>query len=170
MDARSPVIEQTEDIPKFLCDEMLQRLGSWLRAAGYDTLIASDGEDDYSLLRKAIDEDRYLITCDKELSRHRRAEGTVVFLEASGLEPCIAELTKQLHINWLKAPLTRCMGCNTVLIDASPQQIRGLQLKNTSHIDAAFYCSQCKQVFWDGSHVKRLRENLNKWQEKYSSN
>lgn len=45
--------------PKFRCDEMLQCLGSWLCAAGYDTLIAKDAEADYQLLRQAIDEGRY---------------------------------------------------------------------------------------------------------------
>jgi uncharacterized protein len=28
---------------RFLCDEMLRGLGRWLRAAGYDTVIADGG-------------------------------------------------------------------------------------------------------------------------------
>jgi hypothetical protein len=30
-------------VPRFLCDEMLHGLGRWLRAAGYDTVIAESG-------------------------------------------------------------------------------------------------------------------------------
>lgn len=48
--------------PGFLVDEMLQRLGPWLRAAGYDTRIATHAEADYYLLRQAIDEGRLLLT------------------------------------------------------------------------------------------------------------
>ena len=55
---------------------MLQRLGRWLRAAGYDTLIARNAESDYELLRQALDEGRLLITRDRELAKHRRAAGT----------------------------------------------------------------------------------------------
>ena len=30
-------------MPRFLCDEMLKGVGRWLRAAGYDTVIAAGG-------------------------------------------------------------------------------------------------------------------------------
>jgi len=154
---------------RFLCDEMLQRLGSWLRAAGYDTLIAKEAEDDYQLLRRAIDDRRLLITRDRELAQHRRAPGTVILLESDSLEACAAELSRQVGINWLQAPFTRCMNCNTPLIDATPQQVRALSLKKKPHIDAAFYCPECRQVFWAGSHVARMRKHLMEWDEKYSS-
>lgn len=154
--------------PKFLCDEMLQRLGRWLRAAGYDTLIARDAEADYQLLRQAIDDGRLLITRDRELVEHRRAAGTVVYLECDNLEQCAAALSAKVTINWLREPFSRCMNCNTPLTDATPQQIRNLPLKQKAHIDAAFYCPACNQVFWDGSHVKRMRKHLTDWAAKYS--
>ena len=34
---------------RLLCDEMLARLGRWLRAAGYDTEIATGGASDRAL-------------------------------------------------------------------------------------------------------------------------
>lgn len=154
--------------PKFLCDEMLQRLGSWLRAAGYDTVIAKNAEADYQLLRQAIDDGRLLTTRDKELSQHRRAKGTVIYIEGDNLEQCAAALSAKVCINWLMKPFSRCMNCNTALIDATPQQIGLLPLKQKEHINAVFYCPQCRQVFWDGSHVKRMRKHLSDWAEKYS--
>lgn len=162
----SPITRKTP--PKFLCDEMLQRLGSWLRAAGYDTVIAKNAEADYQLLRQAIDESRFLITRDKELTEHRRATGTVIYIECDTLEQCAAALSANIEINWLLEPFSRCMNCNTVLIDATPQQVRSLSLQPKEHINAAFYCPQCKQVFWDGSHVRRMRRHLTDWVEKYS--
>jgi uncharacterized protein with PIN domain len=38
---------------RFLCDEMLVRLARLLRAGGYDTYLASDGESDAGLLKLA---------------------------------------------------------------------------------------------------------------------
>ena len=165
----APSTKSAINSPRFLCDEMLQRLGSWLRAAGYDTRIARDGEDDYQLLRQAIEQGRFLITRDRELARHRRAAGTVILLKADNLEDCAEALCEKLAINWLMAPFSRCMGCNTPLIDATPQQIQRLPLTKKDHIDAAFYCPTCRQVFWEGSHVKRMRQHLSDWARKYST-
>lgn len=155
--------------PQFLCDEMLQRLGRWLRAAGYDTVIARDAEADYHLLRKAIAEGRLLITRDRELAGHRRAGGTVVFIEGDNLEQCAAALSAKVPINWLLAPFSRCMNCNTPLEAAQAAQIQSLPFKDKPNLDQAVYCPVCKQVFWDGSHVRRMRRHLTEWAEKYSS-
>lgn len=167
--AVSPPEPRETPPPRFLCDEMLQRLGRWLRAAGYDTLIARDAQDDYQLLCQAIEEGRLLITRDRGLAEHRRASGTVILLECDGLEPCAAALSARVELNWLRQPFSRCMNCNTPLIDATPQQIRSLFPDDKNHIDAAFYCPQCRQVYWDGSHVKRMRRHLTDWAERFSS-
>ena len=53
---------------RFLCDEMLLRLARLLRAAGYDTYLASGGEPDAALLKLAREEGRMLITRDKRLA------------------------------------------------------------------------------------------------------
>jgi len=155
------------DAPKFLCDEMLQRLGRWLRAAGYDTLIAMNAESDYQLLRQAIDTGRLLITRDRGLLEHRRAEGTVICLESELIEACAEELGRRININWLYRPFTRCLNCNTFLIDATPAQIAALPLKQKEYINAALYCPECRQVFWEGSHVHRMRKQLEDWSQRY---
>ncbi|MDH5178436.1 MAG: Mut7-C RNAse domain-containing protein [Gammaproteobacteria bacterium] len=156
------------ELPKILCDEMLQRLGRWLRAAGYDTVIAGEAEADYELLQRARREGRYLITRDQGMLSYRNAADHVILLTADSLDTCAESLTEKLHINWLAKPFTRCMVCNTELIDATPQQIAGLSLVKEGHIDAAFYCPNCRQVFWDGSHVKRMRTHLYDWASRFS--
>ena len=52
---------------KFLCDQMLARLGRWLRAAGYDTLIIEKSLDDKEIFKQAKEEKRLLITRDKQI-------------------------------------------------------------------------------------------------------
>lgn len=156
------------DTPRFLVDEMLQRLGRWLRAAGYDTLIAEDAEADYYLLRQALAEGRYLITRDRKLIEHRRAPGTVILLESERLEEQARELGAYIAVDWHHAPFTRCMVCNTPLVDASPAQRRQIPPGSREQIDAAFYCPFCRQVFWEGSHVKRMRRHLDDWYDKFT--
>lgn len=148
-------------VPTFLCDEMLQRLGRWLRAAGYDVVMPNEGESDYELLRRAIDEHRLLITRDRELANMRRANDTVVLLQADSLEASAEELAERLSINWQLAPFTRCLQCNTLLAPATTSQ----QHEVPDDIEGpVYYCPSCKQVFWDGSHVQRMREHLARWQ------
>jgi uncharacterized protein with PIN domain len=148
---------------------MLQRLGNWLRAAGYDTLIEANGRSDYEVLRQAIDEQRYLVTRDRKLMEHRRAPGTVILLNCDGIEQCVASLSEQLPVNWQYRPFVRCTVCNTPLIKASPQQKQSIPEQSQQHIDDAFYCPVCNQVYWEGSHVRRMRNQLKKWHRTYNS-
>ena len=152
---------------KFLVDENLQRLGSWLRAAGYDTLIESDGRPDYALLKQALADERLLITRDRKLTEHRRAPGTVILLDCENLEDCIAALCRQLPINWLHEPFARCLVCNTRLIDAKAEQLQVLPARLKNSIEHAYYCPGCKKVYWDGSHVRRMRARLHDWQQRF---
>lgn len=147
--------------PRFLCDEMLQRLGKWLRSAGYDTEIACDAQTDYYLLRRTIDEQRLLLTRDKELSRHRRAKEHVLLLSSDKLDEQINQLDSRLHINWLFDPFSRCLNCNTLLNDADPSQIHTAPASQQDN--ALYYCPQCQQIYWDGSHVQRMRRQLARW-------
>lgn len=153
---------------KFLCDEMLQRLGNWLRAAGYDTLIESNGRSDYELLRHAIDEDRYLITRDQKLMEHRRAPGNVILLTCDGLEECVSSLSEQLPVDWQYKPFMRCTVCNTPLNLASAKQMENIPENSQKVVSEAFYCPTCDQVYWEGSHVKRMRAQLAQWNTLYN--
>jgi uncharacterized protein with PIN domain len=49
-------------VPRFLYDEMLKGLGRWLRAAGYDTVIAAGGLPDRVIAARCAEEDRVLLT------------------------------------------------------------------------------------------------------------
>jgi len=153
----------TSEAPKFLVDEMLQRLGRWLRAAGYDTVIAINASPDYYLLRQAINENRLLLTRDRKLMEHRRAPGNVILLTCNSLEECVQALTQQLHIDWQHKPFSRCLVCNTPLLDATPDQIRHAPASVHERDLPALYCPRCNQVFWEGSHVKRMRHQLVSW-------
>lgn len=146
---------------------MLQRLGSWLRAAGYDTLIESDGRDDYALLREAIAEHRQLLTRDRKLLEYRRAPGHVILLEGNNLEQCAASLSRQLVMDWQYRPFTRCLVCNTELrpADASWQAAVPADVRRK---EGTLYCPTCNKVYWDGSHVRRMRHRLRQWQQAFA--
>lgn len=142
----------TIDEPRFLVDISLQRMGRWLRAAGYDTVFADESESEYSLLRRAINEGRLLLTQNPGLAELRRAKGTVVQLDGDNLEDCVEELTAHINVDWEHNPFTRCTVCNAELDTSEPNQ----------------YCPSCKQVIWDGSYLNDMRQQLDNWQRKFA--
>ncbi|MEQ5834688.1 DUF5615 family PIN-like protein [Marinobacter sp. NFXS9] len=163
--AKTPWIEGALcplETPRFLCDEMLRGFGEWLRVAGYDTTSPTSGTCDRDVLETAIDENRWLITRDRELLLHRNAPQYVLLLESNGMESNFRELTRLLNLDWLHAPFSRCKRCNTPLRP-------GPLPDDTPEIDdkrVFCHCPGCKHVYWEGSHVRRMRGKLlrfNRW-------
>jgi uncharacterized protein len=150
---------------KLLCDEMLQRLGRWLRAAGYDTLIADGGKWDRDLLVRAVRERRILVTRDRKLPEHRGAMGWVIVLRANDLEGCVAEISEQLRIDWLLKPFTRCVVCNTELAPLPPALRSAIPQGLSSQQADLRHCPLCWKVYWSGGHVDRMRRRLEGWQQ-----
>ncbi len=149
--------------PRLLCDEMLQRLGRWLRAAGYDTLIAQGGQRDRDLLARALREGRLLVTRDRKLGEHKGAPGAVVVLRANGLEECVAEMTERLGIDWLLAPFTRCVLCNSALAPLPPALESSIPAALSTPRADVSHCPLCWKVYWSGGHVDRMRRRLEAW-------
>lgn len=146
--------------PRFLCDEMLQRLGRWLRAAGYDTAIATPGSEDRALVDLARAEERWLITRDRHLARFRNGDGRIVLLKANETTELAAELSTRFRIDWLQHPFTRCLDCNTSLVPATTAQLDRVPQSALAIAREGWYCPTCDKVLWRGSHVRRMRHTL----------
>lgn len=153
---------------RFLCDEMLKGFGHWLRAAGYDTDIASPGENDRQLLEKALSENRLLLTRDRKLTEFRHADQVVVLLNCNHTADCAEELSSRFSLNWLLAPFSRCLLCNTPLQAADPSCMSQVPPHSRPHVSRLLYCPQCNKLYWDGSHVRRMTNTLTTWHNNFS--
>lgn len=151
---------------RFLCDQMLKRLGRWLRAAGYDTAIIELPLKDEQVLQCAYDEDRLLITRDRHFLLMKNQE-RILFLSGNTVEDCVEELTKKAGINWLLHPLTRCLICNSPLSEQLPESVLTSVPKDVRETTNAFkYCEHCQKAYWQGSHIKRMLKKLQDFQDK----
>ena len=72
-------------MPRLLCDEMLRGLGRWLRAAGYDTVIAEGGLPDRALAKRCAKENRVLLTKDRSLAATVAGRAPVVLVLICGV-------------------------------------------------------------------------------------
>jgi len=145
---------------RFLCDEMLLRLARLLRAAGYDTYLAHDGQDDAELLRIAREENRILVTRDKRLAQaaHPRA----VLAEGKGAHAEAEHLARLLPIDWTFAPFSRCVVDNAPLRDAAPAEVARMPEQTRARPGPFRACPACGRLYWPGSHVRRLAERLDR--------
>lgn len=134
------------DRRKFLCDQMCLELGRWLRAAGYDVTLAPETLSDKELFDMALEEHRLLLTKDKELAEKGEP---AVYLHGEDLDGWAKQLRDEWGVDWLLAPFTRCVKCDTVL----------------ERVDETFWrCPKCEQFFWLGSHTDHMLERLKRWQ------
>ena len=147
---------------RLLCDEMLKGIGRWLRAAGYDAAIAADGASDSFLLAQARAEDRVLLTCDRRLAA-LAGGGCALVLGSERLDQAAREL-KGFGIDWLKAPFTRCLVDNAPLAPAGAQGLANVPASARRDDGPVLACPQCARVYWPGSHVRRMRARLERWQ------
>lgn len=151
----------TASAPRLLCDEMLHRLGRWLRAAGYDTAIAGGGLADREVLALAAAEARVLVTRDQALAA--RARVSVVGLGSDDLDACAGELRTRLGIDWLRAPFSRCLVDNTPLVPATAADRERLPAGVWAPDQGVTACPSCGRLYWPGGHERRMRARLAGW-------
>lgn len=149
---------------KLLCDAMLKGLARWLRAAGYDTELPLPEEVDRDLIDRARAEGRWLVTRDHKLLEFRHAEGEVIHLKSNNLEDCAVELSTRLPIDWQHRPFSRCLICN-VPVKPAPESRREALYEDVRD-QPLWQCPQCLRLYWEGSHVRRMRRRLHDFARK----
>lgn len=146
------------EMDSLLLDVMLGKLAVYLRAAGYDAAYAGerDIEADDRLLAVAAEEGRTLLTRDVRLAD--RADDAVLLTERDPIEQ-LRELHEMgAEIAPEETP-TRCGRCNGRLDAVADGESTPEYAPPTADIDC-FRCRDCGQVFWKGSHWKRMKETL----------
>ncbi len=146
-----------------MCDEMLLRLGRWLRTAGYDTAIAEGGMEDSALIARVAAESRVLLTRDRLLSIRAEASVPVLLLAADRVDDQARALAAMLGIDWLCAPFTRCIIDNAVLEAAPPEAVEEVPVRSREVGGKLLRCPACLRLYWPGGHVRRMRERLVSW-------
>lgn len=146
---------------------MLKKLAAWLRIAGYDVLVMPDGSSDRDIVNKAILENRILLTRDQKIAEFKHADVVAIILECNDLENCVKELNHKLHVNWLYKPFSRCNNCNTPLVKATKAQIEHIPEKMKDLETRFLFCPVCNKLFWEGSHVDKMRKQLARWNKRF---
>ena len=154
-----------EKIPCFLCDEMLGSLCRYLRAAGYDTAFANNGARDAELLQQCHAEGRYFITQDTLIREHKAADSITLIMPHAPLDQLAALVGERFQLDWMYRPFTRCLVDNTILVEADEISMKKAPPDTHRPEEPLHHCPQCGRVYWRGSHYRRMKERLLKWQQ-----
>lgn len=148
---------------RFFCDAMLGGLARWLRAAGYDSLLA-EGAPDRDILERCARDDRVLLTRDRELGLAARDRVAVLFLSGRDLDGQARQLRDVLGVDWQHAPFTRCLVDNSELAAAAPHHAERVPPSSRSRANPLRICPSCLRLYWPGGHVRRMQRRLLSWQ------
>lgn len=138
---------------------MLGRLARYVRFLGYDVYYAR-GMKDGDILRRAKEEDRWVLTRDKVMAERSRR---VVLLRSVEVEDQLRELRAAYPELRTEVAFLRCSLCNELLREAdrsSPNPPKGVPEGPWASGAPIYICPSCSQPYWEGSHTDEIRRTL----------
>ena len=146
---------------KFLCDRMLGTLAKWLRIFGFDTLFADSTIEDEKLLKLVKDEERILITRDKNLIIDAKRENIkVIKIISTDINDQLRQVLKNTKIdeNFF---LSRCLLCNNLVEKISKKNVKKIVPDRVYENNKKFwYCKICDKIYWKGSHFENMIQKI----------
>lgn len=142
--------------PRFVLDVQLGALARYLRLCGFDTLYRNDYRDD-ELARISAGERRILLTRDRDVLK-RRIVTHGYFVRSDRPREQLREVCARLDLYRLCAPFRRCIRCNASLHPVAKDAIaHRLEPATRRYYDDFHACTGCGRIYWEGSHVARMR-------------
>lgn len=142
---------------RFVCDVHLGALARRLRMLGLDTWYESTAEDQ-ELAEISIEERRILCTRDLELLKRKRVRlGT--FVRSTDPDSQLEEMVERFSLDEEQLDLfSRCLTCNAKLISADDEAVSSAVPPHAQKVNDDFQqCPACDALYWEGSHVTRMR-------------
>jgi uncharacterized protein with PIN domain len=139
---------------------MLGSVARKLRIFGFDTLYIKDIHDD-DVLKIGITHNRVILTCDKQLFKRMIKTGAhgALLQGYDDFEDIVHALAKygisSLSFDTLNS---RCSTCNGLLTKKKPIDVKKYVPHNVTKWHKEFFiCVDCDKIYWEGSHLTRIR-------------
>ena len=155
---------------KILCDHMLGSLATWLRILGVDTFYPDNQMSDEQLLEIAAQEQRLIISRDKQLiAQGKKRKIPVLELHTTNLDEQLEAVVQAIPIETDKT-LTRCTLCNTPLDSAKKEDVVGhVPPKVLQSQHEFWYCPHCNKYYWMGTHYQNMMQKITRLTQKKKS-
>jgi len=141
--------------PRFILDNHLGKLATYLRILGFDTNYHNDYQDD-ELAQITVDEDRILLTRDRQLLMRKTIQYGY-WVRSLQPEKQIVEITQRFDLSDLITPFRRCLRCNIPLEPMEKNSIQHrLEPLTKKYFQEFHTCPTCDRIYWKGSHYDRM--------------
>jgi len=148
---------------RFGADRHLGRLARLLRLLGYDTLY-SPSVSVGRLKEWAAREGRIILTRGRLGKRFAGVPGVFGVRSEVAAEQ-LREVVGHFALDTSSGLWTRCTLCNGVIEKVERVSVASeLDPKIFNLYEEFFRCASCRHVYWRGSHVDRILQNLKQWQ------
>lgn len=155
------------DQPRFVVDVNLGRLARYLRLLGLDCLYHNNF-DDKTIAEISSKTQRIVLTRDRKLLQ-RKIIIYGYFVRAEMPKIQVKEVLTKFNLYPLLKPLTRCTYCNGKLIQTEKRTItHRLKPLTKKYYEKFLVCSNCDQVYWQGSHSSRVERLIKEFSNENS--
>jgi uncharacterized protein with PIN domain len=144
---------------RFIADAHLGQLARQLRMLGFDVLFRNSYSDS-EVARISSEQQRVVLTRDRDLLiRKDVVLGCYVHAISYGEQLC--EVMRRYRLFAYVHPFCRCLECNSLLHVIDKQSVaERVPPTSLMHYDKFFQCDSCGRVYWEGSHVVRMRKRI----------
>jgi len=141
---------------RFVLDAHLGRLAAYLRLMGFDALYRNNYTDE-ELAEISHVQRRILLTRDRVLLK-RSAVTRGYCLRTTAPRQQLLEVFRRFDLYGAARPFTRCLRCNGPLRAVPKEDVGHLIPPGTAERYKEYaQCEACGQVYWPGSHHRRMR-------------
>jgi len=145
--------------PRFLCDLHLGKLARLLRFCGFDTRWEPDLREP-ALAGLAGRERRTVLSRHRALLKRRVIESSLL-VRSDHADRQLTEVLRRFRLAERIVRPGRCPVCNGTLVAVAKSAVRvPIPPRTAAWLDDYWLCSGCGQLFWEGTHVQRLRDRV----------
>lgn len=146
---------------KFVLDVHLGTLAKYLRMMGFDTIYKNDYNDE-EIIEISSNERRTILTRDRGILK-RNVVTHGYWIRNQNPELQLKEVVERFNLKNQIREFERCLECNAKLEKADREKIiERLPLKVRQRQNNFWYCKNCDNIYWRGSHFEKMKEIINR--------
>lgn len=154
--------ENKNDSILFACDDNLGKLARYLRVGGFDTFFCNKITDN-SLIRRALDDNRIILTGDNQLIKRRLVRRYVLIISDSWPDQ-LRFVLDSFGLQFTKTGLfSRCLEDNALINEIEKESVidRVYPYVYENHTEF-MECPYCRRIYWPGTHTRSIIDRLEK--------
>ena len=144
---------------RFILDVHLGKLARDLRLLGLDSAYASNWDDE-TIIDRALAEQRIILTRDTGILKQGRVTHGY-WVRGHQPDAQLAEIVAAFDLRRQLQPFSRCLECNGEIRPVERDDLAGrVGPEILARFDRFWRCPDCRRVYWQGSHYRRLLQRV----------